>query len=482
MQATNSLSGATWLRSELRAGRLPAAVQSFEYDLDGNLKADGVWTYQYDAENRLTAMETTSAGVQGGMTAQRLEFKYDYMGRRVEKIVRAGYNGIAFTTVTFQCRYLYAGWDMVAEFDAPGGSIGALVRSYTWGLDLAGSRTATGGIGALVQIHDHAQNLTLFPTYDGNGNVTSLVNASSGAVEAVYEYDPSGQFLRKEGAYAASNPFRFSTKFSDEETGLVYYGHRFFSPALGRFINRDPIGEAGGLNLYGFASNDPISGGDYLGLNGLNNIPIVGPILSWLFGGGDQGSTRGQPEAGGGGTFWFPPADSSYDYDDSAPPSPDYPERRSGLSLGQGSLAGMADTYTAQRGQSPTDHRAVAPNSVVVAGSVVTAGGRVLSGVGEAQALANAGLRGVATTLGTTAGVGVAVLGAGVLIIDVGSDAMIADGRYRDNVPLGGGYIARSNSTTSARLPSEAETSGLRIWRRLSEGVQVEKWGSSGRY
>jgi len=51
---------------------------------------------------------------------------------------------------------------------------------------------------------------------------------------------------------------RFSTKYFDSETGLYYYGYRFYSPALMRWLNRDPIGEEGGLNLYGFCGNNAI--------------------------------------------------------------------------------------------------------------------------------------------------------------------------------------------------------------------------------
>jgi len=65
-----------------------------------------------------------------------------------------------------------------------------------------------------------------------------------------YEYDAFGKTLRESGPYSASNPFRYSTKYTDTETGLVYYGARYYSPSLGRFINRDPIEEEGGVNLY----------------------------------------------------------------------------------------------------------------------------------------------------------------------------------------------------------------------------------------
>ena len=97
--------------------------------------------------------------------------------------------------------------------------------------------------------------------YDGSGNIA-----------AAYEYDPFGRTQTVAGSYAAANPFRYSTKYtdgtpgtSDPQTGLVYYGMRFYSPVLGRFVNRDPVEEKGGLNLYGFCGNDGIDSYDVLG-------------------------------------------------------------------------------------------------------------------------------------------------------------------------------------------------------------------------
>jgi RHS repeat-associated protein len=63
-----------------------------------------------------------------------------------------------------------------------------------------------------------------------------------------------------------ANPFRFSTKYTEMESGLVYYGMRYYSPDLGRWLSRDPIEELGGLNLYGFSINNPVSYFDFLGL------------------------------------------------------------------------------------------------------------------------------------------------------------------------------------------------------------------------
>ena len=204
--------------------------------------------------------------------ARRLEFKYDYQGRRVRKITYGGWNGTVYSgTALTDTKFLYDGWNLIAEFTVGSGGALSLAKTYTWGLDLTGSLTASGGVGALLQIYDAntgGSSKTLLPTYDGNGNVAALLNAETGAtltLEAAYEYDPFGNTLRSEGAYAATNPFRFSTKFTDTETGLVYYGLRYYSPTLGRFINKDPLEEQGGLNLYGFCGNNGVNRWDLLG-------------------------------------------------------------------------------------------------------------------------------------------------------------------------------------------------------------------------
>jgi RHS repeat-associated protein len=83
-------------------------------------------------------------------------------------------------------------------------------------------------------------------------------NDPNGAIVARYEYDPFGKITAQSGPYADENPFRFSTKYVDAETGLSYFGYRYYSPSLGRWLNRDPAEELGGVNLYAFAGNDPI--------------------------------------------------------------------------------------------------------------------------------------------------------------------------------------------------------------------------------
>jgi RHS repeat-associated protein len=82
---------------------------------------------------------------------------------------------------------------------------------------------------------------------------------------ARYEYSAYGELLRANGPLATANPFRWSTKFWDQESGLIYYGVRYFSSVSGRWISRDPIAEEGGINLYAFIHNNAINGLDAIG-------------------------------------------------------------------------------------------------------------------------------------------------------------------------------------------------------------------------
>ena len=151
----------------------------------------------------------------------------------------------------------------MAELVTPGSGT-ETVTTYVRGLDLSQRVQGAGGIGGLL-LQDTGSATRLY-TYEANGNVGQLVDGTTGAVVAHYAYDPFGTTLTASGTAAAANPFRFSTKYTDDETGLLYYGYRFYSPTLGRWLTRDPIGEEGGANLYGFVRNNPANLIDLLGL------------------------------------------------------------------------------------------------------------------------------------------------------------------------------------------------------------------------
>ena len=116
-------------------------------------------------------------------------------------------------------------------------------------------------------------SLNLFYAFDGNKNVSDVFyRMTSNGIGAHYDYAPFGATSRTHSDSSASfdivalNPFRFSSEYYDSELDLVYYNYRHYSPSLGRFLSRDPIEEQGGLNLYAFGKNKPISFGDRKGL------------------------------------------------------------------------------------------------------------------------------------------------------------------------------------------------------------------------
>ena len=148
-------------------------------------------------------------------------------------------------------KYVYDGFKLIAVYNN-----NDLVMTFTWqpeslGMDVPVSMTYSG--------------TTYYYVTDGNKNVTALLDASGNRV-AEYVYGPFGQTVSATGSMAQINPFRFSSEFHDDETGLVYYNYRYYSSELGRWTKRDPIEEEGGSNLYGFATNNAIIVVDHKGL------------------------------------------------------------------------------------------------------------------------------------------------------------------------------------------------------------------------
>jgi RHS repeat-associated protein len=227
--------------------------ESFHYDADGNLTNDGRWTYSWDTENRLTSM-TSLTNAPAGSKLQ-LNFLYDTQGRRIQKIVSTNSNGNYSAQSTN--RFVYDGWNLIAVLNPQL----ALVRSFVWGLDLSGSLQGAGGVGGLLEVND-AVNGVQFAAYDGNGNVAAQVAGASGTTSAQYEYGPFGEGIRATGPMAKANPFRFSTKYQDDETDLLYYGYRYYNTSTGRWISRDPLGEDESANLSAFVSNNPVGAFD----------------------------------------------------------------------------------------------------------------------------------------------------------------------------------------------------------------------------
>ena len=233
------------------------ATNTFVYDLNGNLRTNGTRVYDYDDENQL--IRVTEPGT------WKSEFSYDgLLRRRITK--RFAWTGSAWLQ-TNEVRYIYNGRLVIQERD--GNNLPEV--SYTRGNDLSGSLHGAGGIGGLVARTDNRLMTIGDPSAhayyqcDGSGNITCMVN-SNGVAVARYEYDPYGNLLGMAGPLAQANSYRFSSKEWDANSGLYYYGFRFYSPNLQRWLNRDPIQEWGGLCLYESARNNPMKWIDPLGL------------------------------------------------------------------------------------------------------------------------------------------------------------------------------------------------------------------------
>lgn len=262
-----------------KAGRafVPKTPEAFAHDDAGNLVEDGRWIYTWDAENRLTGM--TARTDLPASAKRKLGFVYDFGGRRIQKQVHDWNESTGSYVLVKTTKFCWNGPLLIAELNATN----QLTRSYSWGHDLDGTLQGAGGVGGLLSITEAASGY--FPCYDGNGNLLALLNHNSGGVDAAYEYGPFGEAVRSSGIYADENPFRFSTKFADQETGLLYYGYRYYQPQTGRWMSRDPLGEEGGVNLYSFVSNSPI---DYIDPTGLRKIKIEfnafipGRLGDWL--------------------------------------------------------------------------------------------------------------------------------------------------------------------------------------------------------
>jgi RHS repeat-associated protein len=236
----------------------PTNVVDPTYDDAGNMTSGpqpGDWTAGYtlvwDAWNRLVRVKDGSTIV--------AEYAYDGLARRITKKIGSD---------TRHYHYNDA-WRAVDEYDGTTND-----RRYLWGArdryDLIMRERDKGNGGGLG-------DEKLYVLYDAMDPV-AIVGQNGGVVER-FEYSPFGittvlngtnpdpeeDFSVKTGGSAYAWEFLFYAEFQDTETGYYNYGYRYYDPKLGRWPNRDPIGERGGVNLYGFVGNDGVNWWDFLG-------------------------------------------------------------------------------------------------------------------------------------------------------------------------------------------------------------------------
>ena len=233
---------------------LARTPEPFAYDADGNTTNDGRWIFIWDAENRLVGLESFSSAPDA--SKKKLLFQYDAQSRRISKTVS---NWVTSAWAwNYERKFLHDGWNLLSEMNGT-----TVIRSYMRGLDLSDTLANAGGVGGLLQVStvDYGG---LFLAHDGRGNSAAAFCTATNSQQATFEYEPSSRLLRITGRGASAIPIRFSGKYEDEETKLSYFGYRYLN--VSRWLNRDPICESGGVNLYAFVQNNSIGSIDHTGL------------------------------------------------------------------------------------------------------------------------------------------------------------------------------------------------------------------------
>ena len=185
-------------------------------------------SYEWDAADRLVAMVRHLSPTE----TRRTEFLYNGEGSRVGK--REFVNG----TLQSDVRYLYDGTGVLQERSADGGTV---LKTFTGGGEMD---------------YTTSPPTPRFYTRDHLGSVREVL-AEDGTLLARYDYKPYGERILIEGSYEAAKGYTGHDYLP--EAGIVLTRYRGYDPVTGRWLSPDPLGEAGGMNLYGYVGGDPVN-------------------------------------------------------------------------------------------------------------------------------------------------------------------------------------------------------------------------------
>ena len=260
-------------------------VTLFVYDDNGNQTSNGHFEFFYDSWNRLDAVQLLD-----GTTVA--EYDYDAMNRRVEKDVSDSGAGDGTT------RYYYDGWQVIEERDAGD----AVTQQYVYGTgidevlvmdrNLNGGNSATSAGDQRLYFHqnslwstyglsDDSGALVEGYLYDAYGRTTTFAGGNNGTVDFGID-----DVVTVNGTSLVDNPYLFTGRRLDNETGMHYYRNRFYSSDDGRFLHRDPMG-------VWFDSVNVGNGYAYVGNNSINMIDPLGQKSWWQRGISAVGSAVG---------------------------------------------------------------------------------------------------------------------------------------------------------------------------------------------
>jgi len=177
-----------------------------------------------------------------------ITYTYDPAGRRIKKNVVGSYI----------VKYVYDGGHVIAEYDDSG-----LLRKYIYGARVDEpvcmlENPASDGIDVADS------NAAYYYHFDGLGSVVALSNSNGDSCQS-YEYSAYGQVAASDPDFIA-NPYMFTGRRFDIETGLYYYRARYYNPHIGRFMQTDPVGYGAGINWYLYCRNNPLNFMDPSGL------------------------------------------------------------------------------------------------------------------------------------------------------------------------------------------------------------------------
>ena len=238
--------------SKLGGPQSPAAEYAYQYDDIGNrITSTDLTTnrtYTANSLNQYSAITTSDFGLQTSSFEPQFDddgifaegYAYDALGRRAATTTREG------TT-----RHVYdEGWQVGADIDEQGN----VVASYTWG----------AGIDRLLAVKVGGESY--YPLTDIQGTVWGYVD-SSNVIVARWQYDAWGNVVEESVSVPAlaALRYRFQGREWSAATGLINFRMRWYDSETGRWLSKDPIGLSGGLNLYAFCGNQPVTGEDKFG-------------------------------------------------------------------------------------------------------------------------------------------------------------------------------------------------------------------------